>query len=107
MVTDTFTKLAKVLKGLAAVYSVRFDSSFIESDIKKDIECIRDEFKTSNGKKYGFACTIGIRENGTNNSLGTLFRSYLDDGDFRLFYNIVYAGGLWYIDKVDESEIYF
>ena len=80
--TSKFSEVAKVLKGLAAVYSVQYGSSFIESDMKIDIDTIKKEFANCNGKKYGFALTIGIRKSGTNNSLGGMFRTFLEDGDF-------------------------
>lgn len=50
--------------------------------MKIDIDTIKKEFANCNGKKYGFALTIGIRKSGTNNSLGSMFRIFLDDGDF-------------------------
>lgn len=40
--TSKFSDVAKVLKGLAAVYSVQYGSSFIESDMKIDITSVRD-----------------------------------------------------------------
>ena len=53
--TSKFSEAAKVFKGIAAVYSVQCDSSFIESDMKIDIDTIRKEFANCNGKKYRFA----------------------------------------------------
>lgn len=53
--TSKFSDVAKVLKGLASVYIVQYGSSFIEYDMKIDIDTIKKEFANCNGKKYGFA----------------------------------------------------
>lgn len=106
--TSKFSEVAKVLKGLAAVYSVQYDSSFIESDMKIDIDTIKKEF--SNGKKYGFALTIGIRKSGTNNSLGSMFRTFLEDGDFVALFTLEFDNHtkVWNIKKVtNEEECYY
>lgn len=106
--TSKFSEVAKVLKGLAAVYSVQYDSSFIESDMKIDIDTIKKEF--ANGKKYGFALTVGIRKSGTNNSLGSMFRTFLEDGDFVALFTLVFDNNtkVWNIKKVaKEDECYY
>lgn len=102
--TSKFSEVAKVLKGLATVYSVQYESSFIESDMKIDIDTIKKEF--SNGKKYGFALTIGIRKSGTNNSLGSMFRTFLEDGDFVALFALVFDNHskVWNIKKVTKEE---
>lgn len=102
--TSKFSEVAKVLKGLAAVYSVQYDSSFIESDMKIDIDTIKKEFV--NGKKYGFALTIGIRKSGTNNSLGGMFRTFLEDGDFVALFTLEFDNqtNVWNIKKVTKDE---
>lgn len=104
--TSKFSEVAKVLKGLAAVYSVQYDSSFIESDMKIDIDTIKKEFSNCNGKKYGFALTIGIRKSGTNNSLGSMFRTFLEDGDFVALFTLVFDNHtkVWNIEKVTKEE---
>lgn len=105
--TSKFSEVAKVFKGIAAVYSVQYDSSFIESDMKIDIDTIKKEFANCNGKKYGFALTIGIRKSGTNNSLGSTF---LEDGDFVALFALVFDNHtkVWNIKKVtNEEECYY
>ena len=101
--TSKFSDVAKVLKGLAAVYS---GSSFIESDMKIDIDTIKKEFANCNGKKYGFALTIGIRKSGTNNSLGSMFRTFLEDGDFVALFTLEFDTQLkvWNIKKATKTE---
>lgn len=108
--TNKFSDVAKVLKGFAAVYSVQYGSSFIESDMKVDIDTIKREFANCNGKKYGFALTIGIRKSGTNNSLGCMFRIFLEDGDFVALFTLEFDAQLkvWNIKKVtNEEECYY
>lgn len=102
--TNKFSEVAKVLKGLAAVYSVQYDSSFIESDMKIYIDIIKKEFANCNGKKYGI--TIGIRKSGTNNSLGSMFRTFLVDGDFVALFTLVFDNHtkVWNIKKVTKEE---
>ena len=104
--TSKFSEVAKVLKGLAAVYSVQYDSSFIESDMKIDIDTIKKEFANCNGKKYGFALTIGIRKSGTNISLGSMFRTFLEDGDFVALFTLEFDTNLkvWNIKKATKTE---
>ena len=104
--TSKFSEVAKVLKGLAAVYSVQYDSSFIESDMKIDIDTIKKEFANCNGKKYGFALTIGIRKCGTSNSLGSMFRTFLEDGYFVALFTLEYDTNLkvWNIKKATKTE---
>ena len=108
--TSKFSDVAKVLKGLAAVYSVQYDSSFIESDMKISINTIKKEFTNCNGKKYGFALTIGIRKSGTNNSLGSMFRTFLEDGVFVALFTLVFDNHtkVWNIKKAtNENECYY
>ena len=104
--TNKFSDVAKVLKGLAAVYSVQYDSSFIESDMKIDMNTIKKEFANCNGKKYGFALTIGIRKSGTNSSLGSMFRTFLEDGDFVALFTLEFDTKLkvWNIKKATKTE---
>lgn len=103
--TSKFSEVAKVLKGIAAVYSVQYGSS-IESDMKIDIDTIKKEFANCNGKKYGFALTIGIRKSGTNNSLGSMFRAFLEDGDFVALFTLEFDTQLkvWNIKKATKTE---
>lgn len=108
--TSKFSEVAKVLKGLAAVYSVQYESSFIESDMKIDIDTIKKEFANCNGKKYGFALTIGIRKSGTNSSLGSMFRTFLDDGEFVALFTLEFDNHtkIWNIKKeTKEEECYY
>lgn len=104
--TNKFSEVAKVLKGLAAVYSVQYDSSFIESDMKIGIDTIKKEFANCNGKKYGFALTIGIHKSGTNNSLDSMFRTFLADGYFVALFTLVFDNHtkVWNIEKVTKEE---
>ena len=106
--TKKFSEVAKVLKGIAAVSSVQFDSVFIESDMKIDIDQIKKEFAICNGKKYGFGLSLGIRKSGTNNSLGNMFRSFLDNDDFVALYNIDFDNITkeWRIAKTDSEHCY-
>ncbi len=83
---------------------------FIESDMKIDIDTIKKEFANCNGKKYGFALTIGIRKSGTNSSLGSMFRTFLDDGDFVALFTLDFDihSKVWKIKKATkEEECYF
>ena len=104
--TKKFSDVAKVLKGLAAIYSVQYDSSFIESDMKININTIKKEFSNCNSKKYGLALTIGIRKSGTNNSLCSMFRFFLEDGDFVALFTLVFDNHtkVWNIKKVTKEE---
>lgn len=108
--TSKFSEVAKVLKGLAAVYSVQYGSSFIEYDMKINIDTIEKEFTNFNGKKYGLALTIGIRKSGTNNSLSSMFRTFLEDGDFVALFTLEFDNHtkVWNIKKVtNEEECYY
>ena len=106
--TKKFSDVAKVLKGIAAVASVQYGGVLIESDIKIDIADIKKTFSDCGGKDYGFSVSIGIRALGTNNSLGSMFRDYLEDGDFKAIYNIDFDNieKVWKITKTDSEHCY-